>query len=223
MPAGNSTLSPPNQPQPLMLKVCGMREPDNIAEIVQLQPQWLGFIFYAQSARYVGSELDTNYLKSLPAGIKKVGVFVNEAVETMREVVEKYNLQAVQLHGEESPAVCQKLKNTGITVLKAFPVDDAFDFNSLVPYDGTCNYFLFDTKGPQYGGNGATFNWEILKNYAGKTPFFLSGGISPEHAAEIKKLDLPLLAGLDINSRFELRPALKDVPKVTAFIEQIRN
>jgi len=223
MLAVNTTLSTPNQPQPPMLKVCGMREPHNIDEIVRLQPQWLGFIFYPKSARYVGSALDIDYMDSLPAAIKKVGVFVNEAAETIRDVVERHNLQAVQLHGEESPAVCQKLKAAGLIVLKAFSVDDTFDFDRLLPYEGTCDYYLFDTKGPQYGGNGTTFNWDILKKYAGNTPFFLSGGISPEHASEIKKLDLPLLAGLDINSRFELRPGLKDIPKVTAFIKEIRN
>lgn len=223
MPTGKPTLSNQNLSKPLMLKVCGMREPENIDEIVRLQPQWLGFIFYPKSARYVGSALNINYMDSLPAAIKKVGVFVNEKVDTIREVVEKYNLQAVQLHGEEPPEVCQELKTAGITVLKAFPVDDAFDFARLLPFEGTCNYFLFDTKGPQYGGNGTTFNWNILKNYTGITPYFLSGGISPEHAKEIKKLNLPLLAGIDINSRFELRPGLKDVPKITAFIEQIRN
>jgi len=201
-----------------------MRNKSNIQELMLLQPDWLGFIFYSKSARYVEGALTEDDLKNLPVTVKKVGVFVNESFEAIREKVNKYTLNAVQLHGEESPALCRRLSMTAdITVIKAFSLDDAFNFKELEPYEGTCNYFLFDTKGKQYGGNGTTFNWEILQNYTGQTPFFLSGGLDLVHAAEIKRLNLPLLQGLDINSRFELSPGLKDINKVKTFIEKIRS
>jgi len=206
----------------LRLKVCGMRQAENIVAILALQPDYLGFIFYPKSSRFVGEELPAEILNQVPASTQKVGVFVNASVANILEKVSKYKLEAVQLHGEESPAMCLELKNSGLIVLKAFSVDDAFDFNSLKPYEGTCHYYLFDTKGKEYGGNGVRFNWEILKNYTGETPFFLSGGIDLEHAAQIKALELPLLKGIDINSRFELSPALKDSSKVASFFKQMR-
>ncbi|MGV3586400.1 MAG: phosphoribosylanthranilate isomerase [Adhaeribacter sp.] len=206
----------------LHLKVCGMRQAENIEAILALKPDYLGFIFYPKSSRFVGEELPAETLNQIPANTRKVGVFVNESVANILEKVKKYKLDAVQLHGEESPATCQELKNFGLIVLKAFSVDDAFDFNRLKPYEGTCHYYLLDTKGKEYGGNGVRFNWEILKNYIGETPFFLSGGIDLEHAAQINALELPLLKGIDINSRFEITPALKDSNKVAAFFKQIR-
>ena len=221
MSAADSAIS--NQ-YPLLLKVCGMRDKGNILDLMQLQPDWLGFIFYAKSVRYAEDVMVADDVKALPATIKKVGVFVNENFEAIREKIEKYQLDAVQLHGEELPALCRQLTNTGnIMVIKAFSVDDAFDFAKLAPYEGSCDYYLFDTKGKQYGGNGTTFNWNILQNYTGQTPFFLSGGIDLEHATEIKRLELPLLKGIDINSRFELSPGLKDIKKVKTFIEQVRS
>ncbi|KAA5544801.1 phosphoribosylanthranilate isomerase [Adhaeribacter rhizoryzae] len=206
----------------LRLKVCGMRQAENIEAILALKPDYLGFIFYPKSSRFVGEELPAEILNQIPTSTQKVGVFVNEPVANILEKVRKYKLDAVQLHGEESPAMCQELKAASLIVLKAFSVDDAFDFNTLKPYEGTCHYYLFDTKGKEYGGNGVRFNWEILKNYSGETPFFMSGGIDLEHAAQIKALELPLLKGIDINSRFELSPALKDSNKVASFFRQIR-
>ena len=221
----NSAAYPENNyssPAALQLKVCGMRQQQNIKEILALQPDYLGFIFYPKSSRFVGAELSPEILNLIPAGTRKVGVFVNESLENMLAIVKKYNLDAVQLHGEESPELCRELGTAGLIVLKAFSVDDAFDFKILKAYEGTCDYYLFDTKGKEYGGNGVRFNWEILRNYNGQTPFFLSGGIDLEHAAQINALDLPLLAGIDINSRFEISPALKDSTKVQAFFQQIR-
>ncbi|GEO04676.1 N-(5'-phosphoribosyl)anthranilate isomerase [Adhaeribacter aerolatus] len=206
----------------LLLKVCGMRQPENIQEILALKPDYLGFIFYPKSTRFVGDEIPADSLKNMPATTCKVGVFVNETYETIRQTAEKYKLEAVQLHGEELPELCQQLKETGLLVLKAFSVDDAFAFETLEAYEGTCDYYLFDTKGNDYGGNGVRFNWDILKNYQGETPFFLSGGIDLAHVDQIKRLELPLLKGIDINSRFELSPALKDSAKVQAFFGKIR-
>ncbi|MDB5262035.1 MAG: phosphoribosylanthranilate isomerase [Adhaeribacter sp.] len=214
--------NPAPQNTALQLKVCGMRQLENIQAVVALQPDYLGFIFYPKSARYVGEELSQETLAAIPASTQKVGVFVNEPAAQILVVVKKYNLEAVQLHGHEAPDLCRQLKAAGLVVLKAFSVDDAFDFNQLRAYENTCHYFLFDTNGQEYGGNGVRFNWGILKNYTGNTPFFLSGGIDLEHAAQIKSIDLPLLKGIDINSRFEISPALKDRNKVEAFFRQIR-
>ncbi|PIQ21829.1 MAG: N-(5'-phosphoribosyl)anthranilate isomerase, partial [Cytophagales bacterium CG18_big_fil_WC_8_21_14_2_50_42_9] len=163
--------------EPLLLKVCGMRDKDNIQELIHLKPDWLGLIFYPKSARFVEKVLAADDVKKIPPTVKKVGVFVNEDFETIREKIDTYNLDAVQLHGEESPDLCRRLTAADVTVIKAFSVDDAFNFAKLAPYEGACDYYLFDTKGQQYGGNGTTFNWEILANYTGQTPFFLSGGL----------------------------------------------
>ena len=224
MSTAHSAMPNLSKQEALLLKVCGMRETDNIQDLVQLQPEWMGFIFFPKSVRYAEEVLTTETIKNIPATVKKVGVFVNEQYEIILEKVNIYHLDAVQLHGEESPELCRKLRSTGnLTVIKAFSVDDAFDFKKLSPYEETCHYYLFDTKGKQYGGNGTTFNWDILANYTGQTPFFLSGGLDLEHAAAIKNLNLPLLKGLDINSCFELRPGLKDINKVKSFIEKIRS
>ena len=205
----------------LLRKVCGMRAPENIRALLELQPDFLGFIFYPRSARFVGEELDVNLLQHFPQNTRKVGVFVNAAQEAILAAVRRYGLEAVQLHGEESPELCRQLKEQGLLVFKAFSVDDDFDFEKLAAYESSCDFYLFDTKGRQYGGNGTTFNWEVLKRYRFQTPFFLSGGIDLEHAEQIKTLSLPALKGIDINSRFETEPALKDVNKVAAFFTRL--
>ena len=207
---------------PLLLKVCGMRQRENIQAILALQPDLIGFIFYPKSARFVGDELTTALLNEVPATTQKVGVFVNATADTILTAVHTYNLNAVQLHGQESPDFCRQLRATGLVILKAFAVDENFDFKEIAPYEGSCDYYLFDTKGQAHGGNGVRFNWDILKEYTWQTPFFLSGGIDLEHAAQIKTLTLPLLRGIDINSRFEISPALKDSNKVQSFFRKIR-
>jgi phosphoribosylanthranilate isomerase len=205
----------------LLRKVCGMRATENIMAMLALQPDFLGFIFYPGSARFVGQDLDAQLLHRFPKHTKKVGVFVNAGPDTILEAVRKYQLEAVQLHGEESPELCRQFKNEGLLVFKAFPVDDDFDFERLRFFEGSCDFYLFDTKGQQYGGTGMTFDWAVLKRYTGSTPFFLSGGIDLEHAAQINTLSLPALKGIDINSRFETAPALKDVGKVAAFFKSL--
>jgi phosphoribosylanthranilate isomerase len=206
----------------LLRKVCGMRAPENIADLLALQPDFLGFIFYPRSARYVGEDWAAGLQEGFPEKTKKVGVFVNAATADILAAVLRYGLEAVQLHGEESPEACQELRKQGLLVFKAFSVDDDFDFETLRPYEGSCDFYLFDTKGQQYGGNGTTFNWEVLQKYGFDTPFFLSGGIDLDHAEQIKSLSLPALKGIDINSRFETAPALKDVGKVAAFFQRLR-
>ena len=205
----------------LLLKVCGMRAPENIRALLELKPDFLGFIFYPGSSRYVGAGLDAALLHQFPAHTRKVGVFVNAGPESILAAAREYGLEAVQLHGEESPALCRQLRNQGLLVFKAFSIGEGFDFSSLAAYEGSCDFYLFDTKGPQYGGNGTTFNWDVLTGYNLATPFFLSGGVNLEHAAQLSKLSLPALAGIDINSRFETKPGMKDVGKVAAFFKNL--
>ncbi|HEY8401441.1 MAG TPA: phosphoribosylanthranilate isomerase [Cytophagaceae bacterium] len=205
----------------MKLKVCGMRNAENIRELVKLQPDYIGFIFYEKSKRYAGAELEPQLVLNLPSSIQKVGVFVNASIEYIKEQIEKYQLHVVQLHGDEIPEACAIAKATGITVIKAFSVDSAFDFSSTMPYESVCDYFLFDTKGEGYGGTGKSFDWSILTKYNNKVPFLLSGGIDLEHAERIKDLKGFNLHAVDINSRFEIEPGLKDINKIRQFIKLI--
>ena len=195
----------------MKLKICGMKYPDNILEVGSLLPDYMGFIFWEKSARYFDGTMP-----DLPKSIKKTGVFVNETIPVILEKVEKYDLQAIQLHGHESAEFCLELKNkleTSIEIIKVFSADENFDFNVLKPFETVCDYFLFDTKGKLPGGNGTTFDWSILKNYPSTKPFFLSGGIGIEELNdinEILKTNLPIYA-IDINSKFEIEPGLKNI------------
>jgi len=205
----------------LKIKVCGMRDPENISGIVAALPDFIGFIFYPKSKRFVG-EPSLEMLSVIPESVKRVGVFVDETSEKVLEICQNLNLGVVQLHGLESPEYCRQIKETGIIVLKAFSVDDQFDFAVLKAYSGVCDYFLFDTKGRLPGGTGQKFNWQLLENYQGDISFFLSGGIGPGDVEAIRKFQHPQLFGIDINSGFEISPALKDVEKVKSFILAIR-
>jgi phosphoribosylanthranilate isomerase len=193
------------------IKICGMKYSDNILEVGSLLPDYMGFIFWEKSSRYFDG-----VIPDLPKSIRKVGVFVNETVEIILAKAQKYDLQAVQLHGKESVEFCQDLKNkidNSIEVIKVFSVDDTFDFDVLKPFESVCNYFLFDTKGKLPGGNGTTFDWKVLEKYPSSKPFFLSGGIGIEEmdaVKEISKTNLPLYA-IDVNSKFEIEPGLKNV------------
>ena len=207
----------------LKIKVCGMRDPENISGVAAALPDFLGFIFYPKSARFAGEDFSLEQLKAIPESIQKVGVFVNELPEKVIEICQKLNLQVAQLHGGESPEYCQQIKASGLTVFKAFSVDDSFDFAQLSGYTAVCDYFLFDTKGCLPGGTGQKFNWALLKNYNGSVPFFLSGGIGPDDLEAIRNFEYPRWRGLDVNSGFELSPALKNVKKLQKFIREIRN
>ncbi|MFA9190656.1 phosphoribosylanthranilate isomerase [Flavobacterium sp. FZUC8N2.13] len=192
-----------------------MKYPNNIIEVGALLPDYMGFIFWKKSARYFDGDIP-----NLPPSIKKVGVFVNETVENIIEKVQKHDLQAVQLHGKESVEFClnlktelKNLKQVQIEIIKVFSVADDFDFSVLAPFEAVCNYFLFDTKGKLPGGNGTTFDWKVLENYPSTKPFFLSGGIGIDEmdaVNEILKTNLPVYA-IDVNSKFELEPGLKNV------------
>lgn len=188
----------------------------NIQEVATLQPDYLGFIFYEKSPRLFEGELP-----EIPNTIAKVGVFVNASLSDILNKIKGYNLQLVQLHGEERPEICEVLQLINIKVIKAFSIDETFDFETLTPYETVCDYFLFDSKGKNPGGNGTTFNWEILKNYPSQKPFFLSGGIGLEEVTKIKQLNLPIHA-IDVNSKFETKPGLKkisDCKKIIALLK----
>jgi len=200
------------------LKVCGMKYKNNILEISNLKPDLMGFIFWPESPRY----FDYNII-DIPREIAKVGVFVNQSFEFIIEKINKYDLNYVQLHGNEKVQFCKKL-NLVTKIIKVFNVDEKFDFNNIKPYEDFCDYFLFDTKGKGHGGTGKKFNWKILKNYESNKPFFLSGGIEVndfQDIIKITKLDIPL-KGIDINSRFEIKPGLKDVKKVKVLIKKMK-
>ena len=207
----------------LKIKVCGMRDPENISGVTATLPDYLGFIFYPKSKRFVDFESSSVVLSAVPDSVKKVGVFVNETPKKVLEVVQNWNLDVVQLHGNETPKYCQQIQNSGVTVFKAFSVDEQFDFEKLTQYSGVCDYFLFDTKGQLPGGTGQKFNWQLLENYKGDVPFFLSGGIGPDDLAAVRNFGHQQLFGIDINSGFEISPALKDVEKVKYFISGIRS
>jgi phosphoribosylanthranilate isomerase len=200
-----------------------MRDPINVSGVAAALPDYLGFIFYPKSKRFVGFEPSSEVLSVVPDSVKKVGVFVDETPEQVLEIYRKWKLDVVQLHGHESPEYCRQIQNSGITVFKAFSVDESFDFAELEAYSGVCDYFLFDTKGQLPGGTGHKFNWQLLEKYNGNIPFFLSGGIGPDDLEAIRNFEHPRWCGLDVNSGFEIEPALKDVEKVQKFIKEIRN
>ncbi|MCE2997359.1 MAG: phosphoribosylanthranilate isomerase [Cyclobacteriaceae bacterium] len=205
----------------LAVKVCGMRDTENIRSVAQLPVDFLGFIFYAQSPRFVGDHFAMP--TDLPESVRKVGVFVNERTEIILSHVQQYDLDFVQLHGNESVAQCEELFQLNVRVIKAFSVDDKFDFSTTVPFERFVNYFLFDTKGKNFGGNGVTFDWNILRKYQQRVPFFLSGGLNESNVTDLSQLkDLNVFA-IDINSGVELEPGKKSVDKIAAVISKINS
>jgi len=207
----------------LKIKVCGMKMAANIAAIASLRPDFLGFIFYEKSPRFI-TDVSAELIKYIPQEIKTVGVFVDEDLEVVKKKVNLYQLKGVQLHGKESPGYCADLKSTfgSLAVIKAFGVDEEFDFAVLTDYQNVIDYFLFDTKTKAHGGSGKTFNWKILDRYTLDKPYFLSGGIDLEHATALGEIEDPRLFALDINSRFEVEPGVKDVEKVAAFMKALQ-
>lgn len=199
-----------------------MKFPKNILEVGALQPDYMGFIFYPKSKRYVGEDFSSKSIEKLPENIKKVAVFVNEDVNRIIAIQKQFSFDFVQLHGNESVAECEILKENNINVIKVFSVDPYFNFNEVVAYEKVCDYFLFDTKTPKFGGSGKTFDWELLENYTLSKPFFLSGGLSIHNIGKIKFKDYPMLVGLDFNSRLEDTNTKKITEEVSELIEKIR-
>lgn len=205
----------------LKLKICGMRDPANILQVADLKPDYMGFIFYQKSKRFVGDDftVPANFSKE----IKRVGVFVNEDKQEIQRQVKKNKLDYVQLHGDESPEVCGELRESKIGVIKVFPVDQSFDFDKTKPFQRYADFFLFDTRSDRYGGTGKTFDWNLLNQYDQHIPFFLSGGVSIENVRNIKALDSMNLHAVDVNSGAESSPGLKEIEKVKAIAEVINS
>lgn len=200
----------------MIIKTCGMRDADNIRAVSELGIDWMGFIFWAPSSRYVSEKPSF-----LPTRQKRVGVFVDARIEEVKSKADEYALDLIQLHGSESPAFCERLKaNSRQQLIKAFNIATQEDLEQTRPYEGLVDYFLFDTKAKMVGGNGTQFDWSVLSAYQGNTPFLLSGGIGPDDAEKVRNFHHPQLAGIDLNSRFELSPALKDIEKLKQFITE---
>jgi phosphoribosylanthranilate isomerase len=205
------------------IKICGMRETGNITAVAEFIPDLMGFIFYSGSRRFAGEMLNPEVVSNLPAGIRKTGVFVNADFNEIRDTVSKYSLNVVQLHGDEPPALCRLIKDTGIQVIKAFNVGKNMMFPFCKDYTACTDYFLFDTMTINHGGSGQKFDWKLLERYETGHPFFLSGGISPSDIDNIAGITNPSFYGLDLNSRFEIKPGLKDIEKLKKFVNELRN
>ena len=202
-----------------MIKVCGMREAENIREVEALGIDMMGFIFWPKSSRYVSQRPDY-----LPKRVKRVGVFVDEDPEQVKRLADDYGLDYIQLHGHETPEVISFLRTPALPhprILKAFNISTAEDLLQTQPYEGLVDGFLFDAKGKSVGGNGEKFNWDVLDAYQGNTPFLLSGGIGPDDAERVNAFYHPKCIGIDLNSRFELAPGLKDVNALRRFVNDI--
>jgi phosphoribosylanthranilate isomerase len=207
----------------MKVKICGMVHSENIKAISELSPDYLGFIFYEKSKRYASGKLDKEQLGNLPGKIKKIGVFVNPSIEEIIEKVSEYQLDLVQLHGDETPDFCALAAGKGLKIIKAFSTGANFDFKLLNNYKPFCDFFLFDTPGKDYGGNGISFDWNILNNYDNSKPFFLSGGIDLENIKEINKLKHLNIHSVDVNSKFEISPGLKDIVKIKKLMDFMTN
>ena len=205
-----------------LVKVCGMRDADNIREVEALGIDYMGFIFWPKSSRYV-SEMPAY----LPTKCKRVGVFVDASIGDVMTIAEQYQLDLIQLHGQESPSYITQLRphlsllNSKISIIKALNIATTADLANAKQYEGIVDYLLFDTKGKSVGGNGEKFDWSVLSAYTGNTPFLLSGGIGPDDAERVKAFNHPKCIGIDLNSKFELSPALKDVNKLQEFIKEL--
>ena len=202
----------------MRLKVCGMRELENISALSELDPNYIGFIFWSESSRFVDKKTPP-----LDKKIIKTGVFVDATFDYILTKIKDHQLDAVQLHGQESCSYCKVIKNYGLKVIKSFSIKNTFDFNTLEDYENSCDYYLFDTKGKLPGGNGFAFDWKILNEYPSQKPFFLSGGIGVDNLNEIKKLvktKLPIHA-IDVNSKFETAPGNKNIELLKKFKKEI--
>ncbi|WP_396633712.1 phosphoribosylanthranilate isomerase [Maribacter sp. R86514] len=208
----------------MKLKICGMKL--NTTEVAQLRPDYLGFIFWEPSSRFFEGKIP-----ELPHTISKVGVFVDAELDYIINTVQKHQLQGLQLHGHETPDYCTKIAaelkklNHKVDIIKVFSIKEEFDFDVLTPYENVCDYFLFDTKGKLPGGNGYTFNWSVLKDYPSTKPFFLSGGIGLNNLDKInefiKSPESMYCYAIDVNSRFEIEPGLKNIEELQKFKEAL--
>ena len=199
----------------MRIKVCGMREADNIREVERLGIDMMGLIFWPKSSRYVSEKPDY-----LPIYCKRVGVFVDEDIEQVKRIADEYQLDLIQLHGHERPDYIRQLN--GRKVIKAFNIATAADFALTEAYEGVADTFLFDTKGKSVGGNGEKFDWSVLSEYRGETPFLLSGGIGPDDAERVNGFHHDKCIGIDLNSRFERAPGYKDIMSLKRFLQNVK-
>jgi phosphoribosylanthranilate isomerase len=200
----------------LKLKICGLKDPENIKHIISLKPDMIGFVFYEKSPRNIaGNEI----LSEIPADTEKVGVFVDSDPIYIDSAIKKFRLNAIQLYHEDLKPF-QRLR-TKVKLIKAISIENCSDIYKTRAYQQDCDTFLFDTRGKKAGGNGKKFDWEILHAYTGRIPFFLSGGISPADVPLIKKLKYENMIGIDINSKFELEPGLKNIEAIKQFKEEL--
>jgi len=206
----------------LKIKICGMRDTDNILKVTELGPDILGFIFYRSSPRYAGDMQDEDILLKIPSAVLKAGVFVNEDEKIISDTVERFSLDMVQLHGDETPDLCHRLKEKNIKIIKVFSMSIKDPFSKCSKYTGVTDYFLFDTPATGSGGTGSKFDWKVLNEYDLNHPFFLSGGISPEDTVRIGEINNPSFSGIDLNSRFETSPGIKNTEMLKNFISDIR-
>jgi len=210
----------------MKIKVCGLREPGNIREVIAIQGiDLIGMIFYSKSPRYVDLNIppfDQAELKN----IGKVGVFVNEQPEVIVDKCRTFSLEYIQLHGNETPGYLRDLKQIlppETKFIKAFSIGSEFDLSLTSGFEGLCEYFLFDSPAKGFGGSGKSFDWEILSRYDGSTPFLLSGGIGPESIGSLRNFKHPLFAGVDLNSRFETAPAMKNAALLSEFVQHLKS
>ncbi len=216
----------------MIIKVCGLKEPENIKAVLKASPDLVGFIFYQKSPRMVNEKELSAWIEEnveLFGETKRVGVFVDAKIDYVLNVIHDFQLDYIQLHGTESPEYCREIMDywnfssiRKAEIIKAFPVGENFDFSMTDIYSGICSYYLFDTKTPKHGGSGEKFDWSVLEQYSGDTPFLLSGGIAPEDVETIANLKFSKMAGVDVNSRFESAPGVKKADEIADFISTIK-
>jgi len=202
----------------LKWKVCGMKHAENIQKVLELKPDYMGFIFYKESPRYVGDRW-SGPGKDFPVTTKKVGVFVNESLKNLRTLNERFQFDYLQLHGHESPQYCKELCQDNLTLIKAVSLKTDEELKNLADFKPWVKYFLFDTPSSKYGGTGTVFDWSVLKEYDNEVPLFLSGGISLDNFMDVKELKGLNLEAIDVNSKFETHPGCKDPLK----LERLKN
>lgn len=205
----------------MLIKVCGMREPDNIEDVDGLGVDMIGFVFYKLSPRFVPAR--PSYL---PVNAKRVGVFVNAPYYYINDCISRFGLDFVQLHGDETPDYCREIRHLAVSpvkLIKAVSITGSADIEKASAYADYVDYLLFEPRCTLRGGSGKKFDWSILDNYTGNCPFLLSGGLGPDDADIIKSFNHPRMAGIDLNSRFELSPAYKDVQALRQFLKDLNN
>lgn len=212
----------------MIIKVCGMREPENINALQELDIDFMGIIRYPKSKRYV-TDQQASVIESLTMNKGTVGVYVNATMPEILKDIIPLELDVIQLHGDEDSAFAKALLELGIKVFKAFQISENFNFDTLNEWQELGKvfkgklFFLFDTATPDYGGSGKHFDWSQLDNYKGEIPFLLSGGLSNSDAKAIKSFKHDKLLGIDLNSRFESKPGLKDINALREFIKKLRS